>query len=109
MANIGKTFKNLLNATARGEVLLRMRADKYLAHIVYLFVLIAFNLFVNLKIDETMVKREQNRKTLEDVKIFHAQKTCELAGYDRISRVRELLVQSGSKVTLPEKKAERLK
>ncbi|MDE7126823.1 MAG: hypothetical protein K2O58_02865, partial [Bacteroidales bacterium] len=61
MAKIGKTLKNLLAATARGELLLRMRADKYLAHIIYLFVLIAFKLFVNLKMDETMVRREHSR------------------------------------------------
>ncbi|MCM1177464.1 MAG: hypothetical protein NC115_11260 [Bacteroidales bacterium] len=109
MANVAKTLKNIFIAMVRGELLLRMGADRYLIHIVYLFILIVFTLFANLKMDETMVRREQNRKILEDTRIFHAQKTCELAGYDRISKVQELLRQSGSRVTLPEKKAERLK
>lgn len=109
MVKIGNTIKNILAAILRGELLLRMRTDKYLAHFVYLFVLIAFTLFVNLKMDETMVRREHTRKVFEDTKIFHAQKTFELAGYDRISRVQYLLEQSGSKVTLPQKQAEKIK
>lgn len=109
MANVGKTFRNLFSAISRGELLLRLRADKYLIHIGYLFLTVWLSLFISLKIDETMVRLENTRRRLEDVKIYHAQKTCELAEYDRLSKVQQLLEQSGSKVALPQKQAERLK
>lgn len=109
MANFRKTVKNIFMATAHGELLLRMGADKFLLHIAYLFLIVWISLFINLKIDGTMVRLENNRRTLEDLRIYHAQKTCELAGYDRFSKVQELLEKSGSKVALPQKPAETLK
>lgn len=109
MANFGKTAKNVFLAIVRGELLLRMRADKFLLHIAYLFFIVWISMFINLKIDGTMVRLENNRRTLEDLRIYHAQKTCELAGYDRFSKVQELLEKSGSKVGLPMKPAENLR
>ena len=48
---------------------------------------------------------EENSRTIEDLKIYHAQKTSELASFDRISTVQEMLAKQGSKLTLPDKPA----
>ena len=55
-----------------------------------------------------MTRVEDNRKVLADMEIYHAQKTVELAGLSRMSKVQAMLEESGSKLTMPEKPADRL-
>jgi len=43
------------------------------------------------------------------VEIYHAQKTVELASLSKMSRIRAMLEESGSKLTMPEKPADRIK
>ena len=50
--------------------------------------------------------KEKNKETLTDLKIYHAQKTVELARLGRLTTVEGLLEQNGSDVTLPDKPAD---
>ena len=52
---------------------------------------------------------EKNKKELESLKIYHAQKTCEYVGLDRISTVEEMLKNTGSNVKAPGKPADIIK
>ena len=45
---------------------------------------------------------------LEDVEIYHAQKTVELAGLSRMSKVQKMLEDSGSRLTMPDKPADKI-
>ena len=101
--------KSSFTATLRGEVLLRLRFDRWFLHIIYFFVLCTLNIWITLEIEQTMLNEERNKERLEDLKIYHAQKTCELVSLDRLSTVEELLEKSGSRLTVPEKPADRLK
>lgn len=109
MANILKSIYNIFLATLRGELLFRMKFDRFFIHILIIFFWVWVLIFSSLMIDKTLVRMEKNRVELENLKIYHAQKTSELAGYDRLSTIDEMLRKSGSKVTFPEKPANRIK
>ncbi len=93
----------------KGELLLRMRFDRFFVHLLYFFVLIWFMIYFSLKVDQTLMRMEKNRIELENLKIYHAQKTSELAGYDRLSTIEKMLEESGSKVAIPQKPADRIR
>lgn len=103
--NVRKTTINILKAIMSGDILLSMRIDKAFMHIVYLFAIVWVSIFVSLKIEETLRIVEKNNSVLESLKIEHAQKTSELASFDRISTVNDLLRKEGSEVTFPQKPA----
>ncbi|MCD8313590.1 MAG: hypothetical protein LUC24_05455 [Bacteroidales bacterium] len=106
---IGKTIVNVLKATMRGELLLSLRVDKLLIYIIYFFVCACLTIFAYLKMDSTMVRMEKNKETLEVLQIEHAQKTLELARFNRMSTVEEKLREQGSDVKMPEHPARKIK
>lgn len=109
MAKVFSSIKNIFNATMRGELMFRLKIDKYFIHILYFLFVIWISIFINFKMEQTMLQVEKNRKVLEDLKIYHAQKVCELASYDRQSTVEEMLKASGSNIRMPEKPANKIK
>ena len=88
MSKIWEFIRNSFTATLRGEFLLRLRFDRWFLHIIYFFVLCALNIWLTLEIEQTMLDQERNKARLEELKIYHAQKTCELVSLDRLSTVR---------------------
>ena len=100
--------KNGFVAILHGELLLRMRFDKYFPHIIYTFFLLWMMIWLSMKIENTMVKVEKNKTTLNDMKIYHAQKTVEVVSLDRITTVEDMLEKIGSDVELPVKPADRI-
>jgi hypothetical protein len=109
LSDIWTWIKNAVKAALRGELLLRLNVSRYFIHIVFTFFLFGMSILLSLKIEKTLATVEKNRKALSDVEIFHTQKTVELAGYSKMDRVQEMLNENGSKLTLPEKPADRLK
>lgn len=110
--NWGKTGEFLRNsfiAALRGEFLLRLRFDKAFLHIIYLFSLFWASIWTTLQIEQTMLKVEQNKTRLEELKIYHAQKTCELVSFDRLSTIQEMLEEKGSALTVPDKPADHIR
>lgn len=108
-SKIWEFLRNSFSATLRGEFLLRLRFDRWFLHIIYFFVLCALNIWLTLEIEQTMLNEQKNKARLEELKIYHAQKTCELVSLDRLSTVEEMLKKSGSKLTVPEKPADRIR
>ena len=100
--------RNSFKATLRGEFLLRLRFDRWFLHIIYFFVLCTLNIWMTLKIEQTMLNEEKNKARLEELKIYHAQKTCELVSLDRLSTVEDLLEKNGPSLTVPERPAYRI-
>jgi len=95
-------------AILKGELLLRMRLDKYFIHIAYTFFLIWLIIMSSMMVQNTLAQVEKNRAKVNDLKIFHAQKTVKLVGLGRLNTVEDLLREQGSEVGLPEKPADRL-
>ena len=99
----------LLNALINGDMLLLLRADRLLPYILYFFILGWFSIWISYKSEQTMTQVEKNKKELESLKIYHAQKTCEFVGLDRISTIEQLLIDNNSQVKAPEKPANIIK
>lgn len=108
LSMIWQALVNIPGAILKGEFLLRIHIDKYFIHILYTFLLIWFTILLDMRVEKTMVKVEDSKKELSDLKIYHAQKTVQLVSIDRISTVQEMLQKDGSKVAFPEKPASRI-
>ena len=89
-----------------GDILLRMRVDRLFPYILYAFVLGWLSIWMSYRMEQTMSIAERNRKELETMKIYHAQKTCEYVGLDRISTIERMLEEKGSEIKAPEKPAD---
>ena len=89
-----------------GDILLRMRVDRLFPYILYAFVLGWLSIWMSYRMEQTMIIVERNRKELEYLKIYHAQKTCEYVGFDRISTIETMLEEKGSEIKAPEKPAD---
>ena len=94
LAEIGQWLKNAFLAMIKGEFLLRLHVSKYFIHIIYTFFLFWVSIWLSLKI--------------QDIEIYHAQKTVELAGMGRMSKIEDMLREKGSTLSIPEKPADRI-
>lgn len=99
------TFGTVMKSILSGDILLLLRVDRLLPYILVLFVLGWINIFLNYKIEQTMVEVERNKVLLENYKIYHAQKTYEFVRMGRISTVENMLDAGGSNVGTPTKPA----
>lgn len=100
------TAGTVLKSILSGDILLLMRVDRLLPYILVLFALGWINIFLNYKIEQVMVKVENNKEILENYRIYHAQKTYQFVKMGRISTVEDMLEQGGSQLTAPAKPAE---
>ena len=98
-----------LKSIARGDILLRMRVDKFFPYILYTFFLAWFSIWLSYKAEKTMYRVETNKKVIENLKIDHANKTCEIVSLTRISTVEKMLKDAGSTVETPKKPADKIK
>lgn len=105
----GSAFWETVKAIGYGDILLRLRVDKLLPYILYLFFLSMVSIFMSYKAEQTMLLRERNKTKIEALKIFKAQKTCEIVSLDRISTIETMLEELGSNIKQPEKPADILK
>ena len=104
MGRIILILKNCLSAILHGEFL--MKFDRYFVHILWTALLFWGMILASMFVQKTLVRVEKNKKELTDLKIYHAQKTVELARLGRITTVERLLEENGSDVTLPDKPAD---
>ena len=102
-------LKEILKAIGHGDILLRLRVDKLLPYILYVFFLSMVSIFLSYKAEQTMVIREKNKETLETLKIYCAQKTSDIVSLDRISTVETTLEELGSDLRQPTKPASIIK
>ena len=97
-------FRNAALATIKGEFLLRLHVSRYFIHIIYTFFLFWVSIWLSLKIEKTLTRVEENRKVLEDVEIYHAHGSM----LSRMSKVQKMLEDSGSRLTMPDKPADKI-
>ena len=107
--NMASSVKSIVKSIISGDILLLLRVDKLFPYILYAFMLGWVSIFMSYKMEQTLGVVEKNRADLETLRIYHAQKTCEYVGLDRISTVEEMLKNTGSDVKAPEKPADIIK
>lgn len=108
-SDIGTTLKNILMAMLRGELLLRLKFDKYFIHILWFFALFTLAIWINMGVERRMELMQKNKAELETITIRHSQTTCELEKLKRINTIEKILSEKESKVGIPEKPANRIK
>ncbi|MBR5299623.1 MAG: hypothetical protein IKU36_05155 [Bacteroidales bacterium] len=106
---IVNSIKNIVKSIISGDILLLLRVDKLFPYILYAFALGWVSIFMSYKMEQTLTVVEKNKTELETLKIYHAHKTCEYVGLDRISTVEGMLTDIGSDVKAPEKPADTIK
>lgn len=103
--DIWPAVKGSLRAIRKGEFLLKIKAHELYLHILYIFVLAWLVIFINLRVDNTLKKMEENRVALRNLEIFHAEKEAELVKIHSASATGDRLHELGSSVAAPEKPA----
>ena len=109
MNRIVHAIKEFFIALGRGDLLTRLRVDRLLPYILYLFVLGCISIWMSYHAEQTMLTVQKNNEIIRTLKIYNAQKTYELVGLDRIATVERMLEEAGSQVKAPEKPADVLK
>lgn len=109
MNRIVHAIKEFFIALGRGDLLTRLRVDRLLPYILYLFLLGCISIWMSYHAEQTMLKVQKNNEIIRTLKIYNAQKTYELVGLDRIATVERMLEEAGSQVKAPEKPADVLK
>ena len=109
MNRIVHAIKEFFIALGRGDLLTRLRVDRLLPYILYLFVLGCISIWMSYHAEQTMLKVQKNNEIIRTLKIYNTQKTYELVGLDRIATVERMLEEAGSQVKAPEKPADVLK
>jgi len=101
-SDIGRFLKESVVAIVKGEFLLRLNSTKYFIHIIWTFFLLFCAIWISLSVEKTLSRVEQNKKALNDMNIYRAQKTVEIVRLNRMTTVQEMLQEQGSKVTMPQ-------
>jgi hypothetical protein len=98
-------IKNGFKALRNGEFLLRIRADKYYMHIMYLFLLMWMTILLSLQVDKTLSRVGDNKVALERLRIHHAEKEAALVKLHSASAAETRLRELGSEARLPQEPA----
>ena len=106
---IAHTVRNTFRALRNGEFLLRVRADKYYMHIMYLFLLMWMTILLSLQVDKTLARVGDNKAALERLRIHHAEKEAALVKLHSASAAEIRLRELGSEAALPNEPASVIK
>ena len=106
---IGKAIGAFIISLGRGDLLLRMRMDKALPYILYVFLLGCISIWMSYRTEQTMLKVQKNNEAIRTLKIHNAQMTYELVELDRLTTVEKMLIDMGSNVKAPQKPADILR
>lgn len=104
-SKIGEGLREIAKAIWKGELVLRLRAHKFILHILYAFLLAGITIYIGLMVDKTLTKVEKNKDVIRELEVEHAQKTGELVRLQNISTTLESLRKLDSEVGMPEKPA----
>ena len=105
LKKIWTSFRDIIVSILQGKLLMRMRANRSFPIILYAFVLMWLTILLRIGVEKTMREVEHNKNVIEELKIEHTNMTLELASFDRISKIEQLLEQKGSTVSMPDKPA----
>ena len=92
----GRRLISFLKSLLRGELVVRLKLDKYMAHIVVVAMAFVVIMLIHCLVENCLIRREKVKEELEE---------AEMVGLGRMSTVEKLLEQNGVEVGKPEKPA----
>ena len=105
LKTIWHAIRNTLKAIRSGELLLRIRADKYYMHIMYLFLLMWVTILLSLQVDKTLTKAGDNQAAIDQLRIHYAEKEAALVKLHSASAAEARLKELGVDLSLPQEPA----
>lgn len=91
-----------LRSLRNGDFLLKIGADKFYMHVMYVFVLMWLSIMLSLKVDKTLSQVGDGQVALKELRIVHAQKEAELVKLHSASVTEKRLDKMGSKLEMPQ-------
>ncbi|MBQ7268368.1 MAG: hypothetical protein IJS62_00750 [Bacteroidales bacterium] len=109
LKRIGRAFLNSIIAIWRGEFLLRLRAERFLAHILYTFLLFGGIIWISLLIDTSMNRMEKQYARISELRLEQSLLRIDLTRAESRSAVARRLEELGSPLREPEQNATEVK
>ena len=100
-----RRFHRGMRSLRNGEFLLKVGADKFYMHIMYLFLLMWLSILLSLKVDKTLSRVGDNKAAIEELRIYHSQKEAQLVKLHSASAAEKRLRELGSPVSIPKEPA----
>ncbi len=73
--NFWLSVRNAYRALRTGDLLLKVRADKYYIHVMYVFLLMWLSIMLSLKVDKTLTRAGANKK--QDLRNWAPRPQCQ--------------------------------
>ena len=103
--NFWLSVRNAFRALRNGDLLLRVRADKYYIHVMYAFLLMWLSIMLSLQVDKTLTRAGANKAALEELRIHHTESEAALVKIKSASATETRLKKLGSEVKMPSEPA----
>lgn len=88
-----------------GDFFLRKGLDRMMWFFLYTFTLACVVILWSLMVENRLVRVEKNEQTIEELEVNLHQRTIELVGLNKRSRIEKMLKASGSTLKAPEEPA----
>ncbi len=105
LGEMWRRFRRGMRSLRNGEFLLKIGADKFYIHIMYLFLLMWLSILLSLKVDKTLSRVGDNKAAIEELRIYHSQKEAQLVKLHSASAAEKRLREMGSPVSIPKEPA----
>lgn len=99
---------NSLKAILQGKFLLRLGVTRYFGQVLYVFLMIVAIIWISLKIDNTLMKVENNKAEIKDLETVATIKRFELEKYKGRGYTLRMLQSQGSELGQPDHPAIRI-
>ena len=103
--NFWLSVRNAFRALRNGDLLLRVRADKYYIHVMYAFLLMWLSIMLSLQVDKTLTVAGANKAALEELRIHHTESEAALVKIKSASATEKRLERLGSEAKMPSEPA----
>jgi hypothetical protein len=84
-----------------GDIILRKGLDRKMWFFLYIFGLFCVIILWSLMVESRLVKVERNEQTIKELEVNLHQRTVELVGLNKRSRIENMLKASGSTLKAP--------
>jgi hypothetical protein len=105
LGELWRKFRWGMRSLRNGELLLKVGADKFYMHIMYLFLLMWLSIMLSLKVDKALARVGDNKTAIEELRIYHSQKEAQLVRLHSASAAEKRLRELGSPVSIPKEPA----
>lgn len=97
-----------IKSAFQGKLLLRLGAEKYLPQILFAFIMATAYIGLNIRIDNTILKNEEQKKTIQNLTSIYTDLKCKLTSLNSVCAVEEMLREDKSNLAIPVKQAKRI-